>query len=64
MLVPQFFKLSKLINERVVEDSLILKLLSQNEEKGVLKHPRVISFTSKFYDSHEYKSLREVYFED
>ena len=57
MLVPRYFKLSKLINERVVEDALILKLMSQDGEKGVLKNPRVISFTSKFYDSHEYKSL-------
>ena len=62
MVIPEYFKLSQLLNERVIEDCVIQTLLAHKHVDQILKHQKVITQISKFYDHFEVETLKNIYF--
>lgn len=60
MVIPDQFKLSQLLNERVIEDELIKQLLDDQMETKILSTPKVISKVSKFYENFEFTPITDL----
>ena len=59
MIIPKYFKLSQLLNERVIEDKMVEELLSGSDD-AILDSPKVISKVSKFFETFEYTPIDKL----
>jgi hypothetical protein len=60
MIIPNYFKLSQLLNERVIEDEVVQQLLEDKMDTKILSSPKVISKVSKFYENFEFTPIEDL----
>jgi hypothetical protein len=59
MIIPKYFKLSQLLNERVIEDKMVEELLNGSDDL-ILDSPKVISKVSKFFETFEFTQIDQL----
>jgi len=64
MLIPQYFKQAMILNDRIIDEEILEKLLLQNtvdQADEILAKPKIVSNVSKIYNELQVQKLSDLY---